>query len=103
MAAGSYCDITRYDFADGNCYIANTLTETVDAITVTASGTIENMQLASGDAFAIYSGTQIIETPTAVTTLSGYTNNPSVATFVLIVVMTLTSVLAVQHDWRRNR
>ncbi len=67
MAAGYYCDITRYDYitTTGQCVdpVSSRRAPLVDYIMVNASGQIVNQTLGAMDAFAIYAGAQ----PLAVT------------------------------------
>ncbi|MFZ2487768.1 MAG: pullulanase-type alpha-1,6-glucosidase [Anaerolineae bacterium] len=62
LPAGSYCDITRYDYnpTTGSCTdpVTTHRAPTVDYIVVDSSGQIVNKTLNAMDAFAIYAGTQ---------------------------------------------
>ncbi len=72
MAAGSYCNIVKYDFVSGQCVLAGTTTPVVasELITVGAGGTIISQPLAAQEAFAIHVAAQVlpIMTPTVTPT-----------------------------------
>lgn len=65
MAAGVYCDITKYDYTGGQCLLAGTLTPAPvnSLITVNGSGQIVNQTLNSMDAFAIHSNAVMVVAP----------------------------------------
>ena len=64
MAAGTYCDITKYDLVGGNCVLPNSNVRAPanGLITVDANGQIVNRTLDAMDAFAIYAGSPLAVT-----------------------------------------
>ena len=58
LPAGSYCDVTKFDFANGQCVLPGTtnLAPANAAIVVNSSGQIVHQALGGMDAFAIHIG-----------------------------------------------